>query len=87
MMNNPLVVQQAERWAKRIVEAGPLAPRQRLNRMYEEALGRLPTPAEADDALAFLQEQARLYAAADEGRAWADLAHVLFNVKEFIYIN
>ena len=22
-----------------------------------------------------------------QGRAWADLAHVLFNVKEFIYIN
>jgi hypothetical protein len=28
-----------------------------------------------------------LYAAADEVRAWADLAHVLFNVKEFIYVN
>jgi Protein of unknown function (DUF1553) len=86
MMNNPLVLQQAERWAKRIVEAGPLAPRQRLNRMYEEALGRLPTSAEADDALAFVHEQGQVYGRADDVRPWADLAHVLFNVKEFIFV-
>ncbi len=29
MMNNPLVVQQAERWAKRMLDAGPMPPRQR----------------------------------------------------------
>ena len=80
MMNNPLVVQQAERWAKRILAAGPLAPRQRLERMYEEALGRLPTLAEADDALAFVREEG------NELRAWTELAHVLFNVKEFVFV-
>jgi hypothetical protein len=87
MMNNPLVLQQAERWARRTLEAGQLTPQQRVDRMYEEALGRPPTAAEADDALAFVRDQARLYAAADEVRAWSDLAHVLFNVKEFIYVN
>jgi hypothetical protein len=87
MMNNPFVLQQAERWARRIVKAGPLTPRQRLDRMYEEVVGRLPTEQEAADSLAFVQEQAQLYAAANEVQAWADLAHVLFNVKEFIFIN
>jgi hypothetical protein len=55
--------------------------------MYEEALGRLPAEAEAADALAFLAEQARVYGRPDDVRAWTDLAHVLFNVKEFIFIN
>jgi hypothetical protein len=81
MMNNPLVLQQAARWAARVLTDGPAAPRQRLERMYEEALGRLPGAAEAADALAFVRAQD------DEVRAWADLAHVLFNVKEFIYVN
>jgi hypothetical protein len=81
MMNNPLVLQQAERWAKRHYDNGPMAPRQRLERMYEEALGRPPTAAEANDALAFVHAQR------DNLRAWADLAHVLFNVKEFVFIN
>src|SRR5213079_941159 len=78
MMNNPLVAHQAERWAKRIVESGPRDARQRLERMYEEALGRLPTTREVDDALAFVSAQG------GDLRAWTDLAHVLFNVKEFV---
>jgi hypothetical protein len=83
MMNNPLVLQEAERWAKRIFDAGPLAPRQRLDRMYEDALGRMPSDAEADDALAFVRQ----YGAGNDPRAWTDLAHVLFNLKEFIFVN
>jgi hypothetical protein len=86
MMNNPLVLQQAELWAKRTLAQAGQTPRQRVHHMYEEALGRPPTEAEASAALAFLHEQARLYSP-DEARAWADLAHVLFNVKEFIFIN
>ncbi len=90
MMNNPLVVQQAERWAKRVL-ATPGTPRQRLDRMYEEALGRLPSDAEAADALAFVATEATearetREARNGEARAWADLAHVLFNVKEFIFV-
>lgn len=81
MMNNPLVVQQAERWARRIVDAGAMPPRERLERMYEEALGRLPSGDEAGAALAFVRAQG------DDLRAWAELAHVLFNVKEFVFVN
>jgi hypothetical protein len=81
MMNNPLVVQQAERWAKRVLDAGAREPRQRLERMYEEAFGRLPTTAEADDALAFVRAQG------DDLHAWTEFAHVLFNVKEFVFVN
>ena len=42
----------------------------------------------AEDALLFLERQAERYGAGPEDRrAWADLCHVLINVKEFIFIN
>ena len=38
------------------------------------------------NAVGFLAEQSRQYPATETFRPWADLAHVLFNVKEFILI-
>jgi hypothetical protein len=60
--------------------------------MYEEAFARPPTEREADEAVAFLHAQGEaLGLSADERmadvRTWAELAHVLFNVKEFIFLN
>ena len=54
--------------------------------MYREAFGRPPGPDEQTAALAFLDEQARAYGKPDDPRAWSDLAHVLFNVKEFVAV-
>ena len=34
-----------------------------------------------------LEQQGKEYGKADDPRAWADLCHVLFNVKEFIFLN
>jgi Protein of unknown function (DUF1553)/Protein of unknown function (DUF1549)/Planctomycete cytochrome C len=86
MLNNPLVVQQAELWAKKVLAEPGLTSEQRVRTMYETALCRPPTPPESDEALAFLQEQARIYGRQDDPRAWADFAHVLFNLKEFIFV-
>jgi hypothetical protein len=88
LMNNPLVVQQAELWARRILAEPATAPAQRVCRMYVDAFGRPPTAAELAEAIAFLDEQGRNYGGAvNDCRAWADLGHVLFNVKEFIFLN
>jgi hypothetical protein len=87
MMNNPFVVQQAATWARRVLAERGLSARQRVARMYVMAFGRPPTAAEADEALAFLGEQSKQYAQAEDVRAWADLGHVLVNVKEFIFID
>ena len=54
---------------------------QRVARMYEEAFSRPPTAQELAEATAFVAQQP------DASRAWADLAHVLMNVKEFIFLN
>jgi hypothetical protein len=85
LLNNPLVIQEARLWAKRELAEPGRAPAQRVTRMYVRAFGREPMPEELADALEFLKEQGREYGAEDD-RAWADLAHVLFNVKEFILV-
>ncbi len=86
LMNNPFVLGQAEVWARRVVAQNSEA-KDRLRSMYVSAFGRPPTVAEEENALQFLDEQSRQYPAGESLRPWADLAHVLFNVKEFIFIN
>src|SRR5262249_7226839 len=85
LMNNPLVLQQAERWAKRALAEPGRTPSQRVTGLYVTAFGRPPTDAELADALAFLKQQGEQYGRADDPQAWADLCHVLINVKEFIF--
>ncbi len=87
LMNNPFVTEMAKFWANSLVKS-PLSPEQRIETMYETAFGRLPSIAEKQDALQFLTAQSKVYAATDpnDARVWADLCHVLFNVKEFILI-
>jgi len=56
--------------------------------MYVSAFGRPPTEGERAACLAFLEGQAKRYAVkAEDAKVWADLAHTLFNVKEFIFVN
>ncbi|HEX8200924.1 MAG TPA: DUF1553 domain-containing protein, partial [Isosphaeraceae bacterium] len=87
LMNNPFVVAQARLWTDRAAAGPASSPAQRVADLYEAAFARPPTPDEQGAALAFLREQARAYgAAADDPRAWADLGHVLFRVKEFVFL-
>ena len=87
LMNDPFVVEQAKLWSKRRPEESDEP--QRVQQMYLTAFSRPPTPAELTDANTFLAEQRALYGAGllAEEQSWADFAHVLFNVKEFIYLN
>ncbi len=85
LLNNPFVVQEARRWAERTL-AIPGTIDARLTHMYQSAFGRTPTATELADARGFLTAQAQEYGKSDDVRAWADLAHVLFNVKEFIFV-
>src|SRR5262249_24430239 len=87
MMNNPFVVEQASVWSKRVLSEPGLTPEQRIGHMYVTAFSRPPTAAEIARLTAFLHEQNRLYGKGDDLRSWQDLCHVLYNLKEFIYIN
>ncbi|RFC42549.1 MAG: Protein of unknown function (DUF1553), partial [Verrucomicrobia bacterium] len=86
LMNDPFVVSQAALWVKNLPSALP--PTERLRRMYLAAFSREPLAEESTDALLFLREQAQsLNLPEQDPKVWADLAHVLFNAKEFIHLN
>ncbi len=92
LMNDPFVVQQAKLWATRLAPAEGKAPEPLIRGMYLTAFGRPPRASETAQAIEFMRQQGAAYGVepdkclADE-RVWADLGHVLFNVKEFIFIN
>jgi len=91
LMNDPFVLEQARRWAGRLVEDGDADPSRRINQMYLAALARSPDSGELAAALEFLRERLDLNGLseselASNTGAWADLCHVLLNTKEFIYI-
>jgi hypothetical protein len=79
LMNDPFVHRQAEVWAKRVL-ASPGTTDERLRGMYLAAFARPPTDAELSAC--------RTFVAGEEAdvKAWADLAHALFNVKEFVFV-
>ena len=54
---------------------------------HVKAFARPPDAKELADSLKFLDEQGKQRGAAFHPQAWADLCHVLFNVKEFIFVN
>ena len=86
-MNDPFVRQQAGVWAKRVCDR-PGSDQERIDRMYLAAFGRPPSGEERSACLDFLESQAKNAGKrADDPAVWADLAHALFNVKEFIYLN
>jgi hypothetical protein len=76
LMNNGFVLQQAANWAERVRrEAGP-GNADGVTLLFRQAFGRAPEKWEADESLLFLEK----------GRPLADLAHVLFNSAEFLYV-
>jgi hypothetical protein len=88
LLNDPFVAQQAQAWAKRIrgqAQASP-AVDALLNRLYETAFARLPTADERALAREFLRPS-KVNETAEGEKAWAELCHVLLNVKEFLYVN
>ncbi|EAQ82777.1 PSD1 and planctomycete cytochrome C domain-containing protein [Blastopirellula marina] len=90
LLNDPMMYAEAQRWGAQVAQ--DQAPRtERIAAMFVTALGRPPYDEEAAAADAYFAERAeqlQLSAAAADNNAeiWGDLAHALFNVKDFIYI-
>jgi hypothetical protein len=93
LMNNEFVARQAEAWAQRLLQS-ETAPENLVRKMFLAAFGRPATGNESKEILRFAREQKErqgaLAANASEDqigqRVWADVAHVLFNSAEFIYV-
>ena len=91
MMNSPFVIEQAEKWAQRLVAEGPSDEHKKIVQVFLRALGRAPTAEEQEKAGSFLLVLAKEHGVPENElqanqRVWQDFAQAVFNFKEFIYI-
>ncbi|PQO43469.1 PSD1 and planctomycete cytochrome C domain-containing protein [Blastopirellula marina] len=90
LLNDPMIYAEAKRWGATV--AGQQTPRtERIDAMFVTALGRPPYAEEATAAAAYFAERAAELKLSPEDAdknadIWGDLAHALFNVKDFIYL-
>jgi hypothetical protein len=99
LMNDPFVVGQTELWAKRLLAdtrwqdlAPPARFRARLSELYMSAFSRQPTGTEQEQFSRFMVTQGEALkipteSQPDDIRIWKDIAHILVNTKEFIFID
>src|SRR5262249_568671 len=87
LLNDPFVHDQARVWAKKTLNQSG-TPVEKSCEMYLTAFGREPTTEETSTCLEFVETQgARHKTTSTDLKPWADLAHTLFNTKEFIYLD
>ena len=85
MMNAPLVHELAMRWGERAgasSDGSPGSIARVAAGMLHDAWGRAPATAEVDRCVAFVQAEGGSTPA-----AWAALAHVILNTKQFLFID
>ena len=90
LMNDPFVVEQSEHWAKQLILADQ-SNQARIVSIFETALGRSPTDQETKDIKDFLVRQATERKISESEvssneEIWQDVCHIVFNMKEFIFI-
>ncbi len=91
LLNDPFVLQQAEVWAGRLVGRPDRTPGERIEHLFLVAFGRPPRSEERsrfENAVRRLAElhQAPADRVLQSQAIWKDVAHTLFNLKEFIYV-
>jgi len=91
LLNDPFVSEQAERWAQRLVAEPHANVAARLEAMWLTAYGRPPMPKEAERWTRSVHDLSALHNVKEADLMgsvpiWKEIAHTLFNTKEFIYI-
>ena len=81
LMNDPLVSELAKALGERVVrEVSNGDDRNRIRRLYEMTLGRLPTEAEVEIGKQLLTEQTH-------SNAWAGYCRVVLCTNEFLFVD
>lgn len=88
LLNDPFVHQQAAVWSDHLIDWPDVSTAARIERMFQAALGRPPDNDERErfeQALAQFAEPRPIPADSllKDREIWKDLAHALFNLKEF----
>ncbi len=91
LLNDPFVLDQAGFWADNLIKAQAPTVESRLDSMFRTALGRLPDEGERTRFAGLAKELVSLHKAAPEKilesrEVWKDMAHAVFNLKEFTYL-
>jgi hypothetical protein len=91
LLNDPLVIAMARYWSERVVRDGATTPQQRAQQMFVAAFARPPTSEETARLVKLVQRSAALHGASPDALlqfepVWQDVAHAIFNLKEFIYV-
>lgn len=91
LLNDAFVAEQAIRWGDALVEQPHLDIADRVRHIYLQALSRLPDPNELEEAQAFIGTEAEALGLQSmeimhAAELWAAYCHIVFNLKEFIYL-
>ena len=91
MLNSPFVIGQAAEWSRRLAEGEAGTIDGRIDHMFVKALGRPPAEAERARIVDYLNGVAAERGAETslllyDAGVWQDVAHSLFNLKEFIFV-
>ncbi|MBN8625533.1 MAG: PSD1 domain-containing protein [Planctomycetes bacterium] len=91
MLNDILVIELAQYWAKAQIERPTANIDERIRRMYVEAFAREPESEELAAAGAFVADLLQTHKVNEKDAlsnvlVWQDFAHAMFNMKEFIYV-
>jgi hypothetical protein len=91
LLNDPFVLGQARLWGGRLAAGRPEPVVVRLNSMFLSAFGRPPRPDELGRWTGLVDDLARGCGVAPQdvpasASVWSDVAHTLFNTKEFLYL-
>jgi len=85
LLNDPFVVQMAQSWADQLMQDNSRTPAERIESMFVRALGRGPDESELTRWTAAVADLAASGDVISDRNAWAELAHAMFNAKEFLY--
>ncbi|MBM62381.1 MAG: hypothetical protein CL484_05475 [Acidobacteria bacterium] len=91
LLNSPFVVGQAAEWGSRLSEGEAGTVRGRVDHMFLKALARRPTETERARITDYLMNVASQRKTSEhlllyDRQVWQDVAHSLFNLKEYIFI-
>ena len=91
MMNSDFVTVQAEAFADRVLGEDADSEKDRVDRAWQIALARLPSEAERNEALSFIEQTSESFKTSEFAndrlqKAWTSLAQSLFASAEFRYV-
>ncbi len=91
LLNDPFVIAMAKQWSERVLQDRATSPEQRVQQMFTAAFARPPQPDETTRLVKLAKRSAELRGADVSALlncqpVWQDVAHAIFNLKEFIYV-